>query len=110
MTRNVGLVHQMPFSCDRNGIPAASLEKVSCFGLPSNYVIYNYGIAYLKGLSHFISHVYLKDSHFKHLHSVSTSILEIAYKSFVNLLMCYLIIYYGQTSIKAPVDIFKHVI
>ena len=36
MTRNVGLVHQMPFSCDRNGIPAASLEKVSCFGLPSN--------------------------------------------------------------------------
>ena len=28
MTRNVGLVHQMPFSCDRNGIPAASLEKV----------------------------------------------------------------------------------
>ena len=36
MTRNVGLVHQMPFSCDRNGIPAASLEKVSCFQLPSN--------------------------------------------------------------------------
>ena len=36
MTRNVGLVHQMPFSCDRNGIPAASLEKVSCFELPSN--------------------------------------------------------------------------
>ena len=28
MTKNVGLVHQMPFSCDRNGIPAASLEKV----------------------------------------------------------------------------------
>jgi len=28
MTRNVGLVHQMPFSCDRNGIPAASLEKI----------------------------------------------------------------------------------
>ena len=47
MTRNVGLVHQMPFSCDRNGIPAASLEKVSCFGFPSNYVIYNYGIEYV---------------------------------------------------------------
>ena len=31
MTRNVGLVHQMPFSCDRNGIPAASLEKVRKF-------------------------------------------------------------------------------
>ena len=61
-------------------------------------------------MSHFISHVYLKDSHFKHLHSVSTSILEIGYKSIVNLLMCNLTIYYGQTSIKAPVDIFKHVI
>ena len=61
-------------------------------------------------MSHFISHVYLKDSHFKHLHLVSTSILEIGYKSIVNLLMCHLTIYYGQTSIKAPVDIFKHVI
>jgi len=28
MTKNVGLVHQMPFSCDRNGIPASSLEKI----------------------------------------------------------------------------------
>jgi len=27
MTEKVGLVHQMPFSCDRTGIPA-TLEKV----------------------------------------------------------------------------------
>ena len=61
-------------------------------------------------MSHFIGYVYLKDSHFKHLHLVSTLILEIGYTSIVNLLTCHLTIYYGQTSIKAPVDIFKHVI
>ena len=30
MTDSVGLVHQMPFSCDRTGLPA-TLEKVSWF-------------------------------------------------------------------------------
>lgn len=29
LTDNTGLVHQMPFTCDREGF-AATLEKVSC--------------------------------------------------------------------------------
>ena len=30
MTESVGLVHQMPFSCDRSGLPA-TLEKVCIY-------------------------------------------------------------------------------
>ena len=30
MTESVGLVHQMPFSCDRSGLPA-TLEKVCTY-------------------------------------------------------------------------------
>ena len=32
MTKSVGLVHQMPFSCDRTGLPA-TLEKVRHFSM-----------------------------------------------------------------------------
>ena len=28
MTQDVGLVHQMPFTCDQNGVPAVTLEKI----------------------------------------------------------------------------------
>ena len=31
MNDKVGLVHQMPYSCDRNQVPASMLEKVSSF-------------------------------------------------------------------------------
>lgn len=30
LKEDVGLIHQMPFVCDRDGFPAV-LEKVSCF-------------------------------------------------------------------------------
>jgi hypothetical protein len=36
MSEGVGLVHQMPFACDRTGIPA-TLEKVSYIPLLIDY-------------------------------------------------------------------------